>query len=496
MESVNPPATMPRASVLWSRAVTAATVIVLILTLERIFQLLGNFWLLESLDLSSVFWTNFNMGAKLYVVALICFGVAAIVPAYLHDLSKSGRKWLISPGFLLATVAALLLCLKYESFLFGLSEITFGKTDPVFGRDMGFFVFDLPYYWVMWRFVLGAALFFTGASAIAAYVANRDNDGGQTWFQSLFSTPARIGLLVTGLVLAMGVHMSRFGLVTRDNTDSSIYIGAEFIDVTGFFSTINFIRVSTLAVILAAVAAYLWTSGQRSSLTRRLMIAAVALPLVFRMFVQVRDEFFVQPNEPVVQLDYIERHIDATRDAYGLDEVEEVQYEPNRKGDPLPEAATLLASSAVRNAPVWPGFSNYLERLLDPQHSDRILKTGGDSQIYGPTLDRFRQNQKLRSYYNFLQMDNLRYTIDGEKKMFVSSLRELPLFEPVPWLNYWGQRYMLFTHGFGLVMASASEVTDEGGLEFASFDIPSRTTDPALAVKNERIYYGEGSTLR
>ncbi len=494
MEPVHPHAGMPRASALWSRAVVAATIIVLILTIERIFQMLGNFWLLESLELQSVFWTNFRMGAWLYIIGLVIYGAAAIAPTFLHDLSKSGRGWLISPGFLIATVAALLLALNYPNFLFGLNEVGFGKNDPVFGRDLGFYVFELPYYWVIWRYLVGAVLLFTISSAVASLQSERDRRTSTSWLASLFSTPTRVGLLITGLLMAFGIHLSRFGLLTRDNTESSIYLGAEYIDVTGLFSTINFIRFSALAALCGAVAVFLWTGSGRSPLVRRLLAVAVLLPLLFRIGIQLRDEFFVQPNEPVVQLPFIERHIQATREAFGLADIEEISYRPNSKGDPVPDADTLLASTVMRNAPLWPGFSNYLERLLDPQHSERIIQTNGDAQIYGPTLDRFRQNQKLRSYYNFLQIDNLRYTIDGEKKMFVSAVRELPLFEPVPWLNYWGQRYMLFTHGYGLAMASASEVTPEGGLEYASFDIPSRTTSPELAVENERIYYGEGAS--
>lgn len=493
MEPVHAQVVMPRASRLWSRAVIAASVIVLILTIERIFQMLGNLWLLESIGFESVFWTNFSMGTKLYLLALVLYSLAALVPTFVHDLSKSGRAWLGSPGFLLATVAALVMALQYESFLFGSADVAFGKTDPVFGRDLGFFVFDLPNYWILWKLFLGAALLFTVSSAAAAFVSNRDNNGGRSWYASLFSTPTRVGILLTGLIAAFGVHLARFGLVTKDNIDSAVYLGAEYIDVTGLFSNINFLRISALAVLVGAVVVFLWLGGNRSPLMRRLVVAVIAVPLIFRAFVQVRDEFFVQPNEPVVQLPYIERHIEATREAFGLDGIEEVDYRPNSKGDPIPDVETILASDTVKNTPLWPGFTNYLEKLLDPQHAERILLTG-DPKIYGPTLDRFRQNQKLRSYYNFLNVDNLRYTIDGEKKMFVSTVRELPLFEPVPWLNYWGQRYMLFTHGYGLVMASANEVTDDGGLVYASFDIPSRTTAPQLDVANERIYYGEGTS--
>ena len=119
----------------------------------------------------------------------------------------------------------------------------------------------------------------------------------------------------------------------------------------------------------------------------------------------------------------------------------------------MPVGGALLSSPTLKNAPLWPGFVSYLERWIDRQHSQRILQTQGSTMVYGPTLELFQQQQKLRTYYNFLNVDTVRYTIGGEKTMFVSAVRETPLYEPVPWLAYWGQRFMMFTHGFGLVMA-------------------------------------------
>ena len=179
--------------------------------------------------------------------------------------------------------------------------------------------------------------------------------------------------------------------------------------------------------------------------------------------------------------------------AYGLDKVQEIDFVPNGPGDPVPSADALLSSPTLKNAPLWPGFTSYLERWLDKQHAQRILQTQGNHMVYGPTLELFQQQQKLRTYYNFLGVDSVRYPIGGETRMFVSAVRETPLFEPVPWLAYWGQRFMLFTHGFGLVMAPAAETNGEGEPNFVSREIPIQAEWPEIAVRNPRVYYGEGS---
>jgi len=192
-------------------------------------------------------------------------------------------------------------------------------------------------------------------------------------------------------------------------------------------------------------------------------------------------------------LPYIQRHIAATRAAYGFDRVEAVDLNVRSESDPLPSLERLLESPTIRNAPLWPTFAVYLERLVDPQHALRVLQTGGDNKVYGPTVEIFRQEQKLRTYYNFLDVDVLRYMENGEPRVFASAVRETPILEPQPWLAWWGQRFMLFTHGHGLVMSPVAEVTPDGAPVFTMRDLPVQPDNPSLAVADPRIYYGEGS---
>jgi uncharacterized membrane protein (UPF0182 family) len=196
----------------------------------------------------------------------------------------------------------------------------------------------------------------------------------------------------------------------------------------------------------------------------------------------------------VVQLPYIERHLAATQRAWGLDRVETVELRPNGVDDPLPPLRRLLSSPSVESAGLWPGYSSRLERLLDPEYVDRLFLSEGDSfdEIYNTTLDAFRQQQKLRPYYDFMDVDTVRYDVDGEPRLLASAVREVPLLEPQPWLAWWGQRFVLFTHGHGLVASDMSRSDSSGRPELLSSGIPARAEGP-LAVDNERVYYGEGS---
>lgn len=485
-------------------------VFVLLYTLNLLTFLLGDYWLLQELGLESVFWTNFRMGAMLYVAALIVFAAAAILPVLAHEPGPSGRAWAISPGVVLATVFALALSLQYETFLLGTQDIGFGETEPVFGKDLGFYVFDLPYMWQIWTFAFLAALVAFGFALLASVVQARrrgvlaaPRPAMSLAIGYLATFPVRLAIAIVGIVGAVGVWLSRYGLLTKDNYSSSVYVGADYVDVTGLLSNLNFIYVSValvlgatgiLVVILARLNRAATAGGVLEVRLLWLGLAAlVGIHFSFKGAVELRDALFVKPNEPVIQLEFIERHIQATRAGAKLEGIERIDYFPASPSDPLPPIEELLESSAMRNLPLWPGFSSYLERLLDPQHADRILLTGGDHMVYGPTLEYLQQTQKLRAYYRFMGVDFARYTIDGEQRMVVSGVRELPLYEPEPWLGYFGQRYMLFTHGFGMAIAPANEVTPQHGLNFVTYNIPGQFEWPELALENERVYYGEGS---
>jgi uncharacterized protein len=499
----------PASALLWRRGLVVASILMTLFTLDLITIVSADYWLFDSLGLSSVFWTNFKMGAELYIAAFLLFAAAIAVPAFVHDIAPRTRRFVINTAFLVASFAAYLAATKYSEFLLGGKGFDFDKTDPVFGLDIGFYAFDLPNIWIAWRFTFWGVLFFLGFSVACANAARARAFpfplSRLATRVAASATPAtRAAWAIWGLVAAVGVWLTRYDLLLRNNSDAaSIKRGAQYLDVTGLFSNLNYIWITSFVILgfTAAVVVMLralhdqttpdWRRRFRQA--GKIALLLVVLDFGFKCAVVIRNWIFVKPNEPVIQLPYIARHVNATRYAYRLEGINEIDFLPNRPGDPLPTAAQLLASPTLQNAPLWPGFASYLERWIDRQHSQRILQTQGSTMVYGPTLELFQQQQKLRTYYNFINVDSVRYTVGGEKKMFVSAVRETPLYEPVPWLAYWGQRFMLFTHGYGLVMAPAAGITTEGEPVYTSWDIPPKVTYPETAVAEPRVYYGEGA---
>ena len=121
-----------------------------------------------------------------------------------------------------------------------------------------------------------------------------------------------------------------------------------------------------------------------------------------------------------------------------------------------------------------------------------------DTMVYGPTLSTYQQQQKLRSYYDFLDMDTTRYFVrpnntgPPQERIFASSVRELNQLQRDEWSMTWAQRNALYTHGYGLVANDAQRRTDNGEPVYASSSIPSQITYPQLSVAHPDVYYGEG----
>jgi hypothetical protein len=479
--------------------------------LQHVRLALVDYWLLDSLGYASVFGTNLAMAMTLFVLAATVWTAAVLVPLLRFRDPHGTRRWPIAIAVVAGLVGGLRAAGDYRTFLLFRHGRSFDATDPVFGYDIGFYVFDLPAIRaVVWgltaplavSLVLAVILVLrrAGLTDRAALTANRREVAAR------LADPLVLVLVgALGVVVAVGLWLRRFDVLIADNYGSSIATGAEALDVDGFVSTVNLRAVEALVALLltGAIIVGLLRSrrpaprwAERGPSTRALLLTPVVALLAAHVLVLARDVTQVTPNEPVAQLEYLARHIGATNTAWGMDDVVRTDASFAEDDDPLPDLDAVLEHPAVVNVQLWPGATSWLERLLDPQHVDRLfIESDQDDPdlVFATTLDTFRQHQKLRPYYDFLDVDVVNYPgPDGSPRLYASSVRELPLLEPQPWLAFWGQRFVLFTHGYGLVAAPLGEVDDIGGPVYASADVPP-VAIPELSTDRNAIYYGEGS---
>jgi uncharacterized membrane protein (UPF0182 family) len=469
--------------------------------------LIVRYWFMEGVGHAAVFWTNFAAQATVFVAGLVLFAAAVVWPVRAYAVSASLRRGALHAGTWVGLLAGWLWSSRYQEYLLAWHGGAFGEVDPVFGHDVGFYVFVLPSVQttrlaMLWWGVVAAGAAIVGRfDELKARGVFADPDATQKSKLTRLATRWLNGAMtVVGLSLVAQTFLARYVLLVRDNGPTGVRTGASYVDVEGFFSTLNLVNTSIAVELgIMAVGGYALHQTTRYHLGHRFRVrplagivaTLLAVDLAFFLALAVRTHVFVAPNEPTIQLPYITRHIAATTRGYRLDRIETVDWRP--PAAPL-TADELLASATVRSAPLLPGWVSSLEEPPDVQHFERV-RTSESTMVYGPMLQVFEQEQQLRPYYKFVSVDNVRYAIDGRKQMFVSAVRELPsrgFAGPKQWLSHWGSAAMMLTHGLGLVMSPANELRDEGGPQYAVTDVPPHATHPTFDVE-PRIYFGEGA---
>lgn len=346
------------------------------------------------------------------------------------------------------------------SWLNFFNAVPFGQTDPLFGRDVGFYVYRLPIFQAVRQqaFVvslltlLGSGLYYVLSGSFVI----EPRYGVAFWPRVRLITSARrhIGVLAA-IVLGLLAWGAWLEIPNTLLTPASVIFGASYTDVHASLPVLRLsVAVLSIGSILALV--YGFTSRAWPLPIAVALYATVSIGGgLYAAFVQ---RFTVDPNELNTEQPYILNNIAATRRAYALDRVEEREL----SGD-----AELTAQNIIDNASTIENV-----RLWDHQ----------------PLLQTFAQIQEIRTYYDFVSVDNDRYLIDGKYRQVMLSARELnsESMQNRSWVN----ERLTFTHGYGLTLGPVNQVTTEGLPVLFIRDLPPVST-AGLRVDQPSIYFGE-----
>nr|PZN87750.1 MAG: hypothetical protein DIU54_03820 [Acidobacteriota bacterium] len=362
-------------------------------------------------------------------------------------------------------VLALVNAGQWLTWLSYLHATPFGVEDPLFGRDVAYYVFELPVYQIVRRQLLlitvialiGCALLyvFSGSFVIES------TPGLGSWPRLRLIPKARRHLsLLMAFVLALlawGAWLEIPGTLLSPS-DARVAFGASYADV---YARIPFLW-AAVAVLVAGAGLSIWHGFGRRGWPLPLAIAAYfVVTLAGGLYAGAIQRLVVTPNEQEKERPFIEHNIALTRQAYALERVEE----RNLSGD-----AELTAEDIIANAETIENV-----RLWD---HDQLLQTFGQIQV-------------IRTYYDFRNIDNDRYTIDGKYRQVMLSLRELNT-QNMP-NRSWVNERLVFTHGYGLTLGPVNQVTTEGLPVLFIRDLPPVSTVD-LPVTQPSIYYGELSS--
>jgi uncharacterized membrane protein (UPF0182 family) len=345
----------------------------------------------------------------------------------------------------------------WDTVLVYLNAVPFGTNDPLFQRDLAFFVFTLPF----WRLLLGwvmALLAGTFMLTTVVYILQRSIVLTQRGPR--VAAGARSHLLALGALLLAGMA-TRFWLDRYELLYSprGVVFGAGYTDIHASLPALG-----VLAVLAALCAVACLVQIRRAGLRlvgSGLVVLVVVWIVALGIYPALLQRLRVTPNELAAERPFIAHNIRMTRKAYGLDRIQEKEF---------PADETLDARALERNAPTIQNI-----RLWD----------------HRPLLRTFGQLQEIRTYYKFLDVDNDRYTVGGQYRQLMLSARELSYqhLQSRIWIN----EHLTFTHGYGVVVGPVNRITPEGLPEFFVKDIPPRSEGGFPPITRPQIYYGEVS---
>jgi len=359
-------------------------------------------------------------------------------------------------GLILSVFAGQWAAVRWEAFLLFGNAVTVGTIDPVFGKDIGFYLFSLP----LIEFIKSYAGF-TVLSAAAVAAAVYFVRGGIAVTERGVSVHPRVRrhlAILAGLFLfvtAAGFYLDGFRLLLSG--DGLIH-GAGYADVKARLPVYRLLTVITPLAALVLVAGA-WRGRWRLVIAAPLMVLAI-YGLGIKAYPSMLQKFKVAPNELDLEAPFIENNIRFTRLGYNLDKVETIPFDVDYRLS----AADIVANEAtIKNTRLWD---------------------------HAPLLRTYSQLQQIRTYYKFFDVDNDRYTVNGKYTQVMLSPRELS-YSDLPSKSWINER-LIFTHGNGLTFGPVSRISKEGLPEFFVKDIPAVSLAD-IKVTRPEIYYGEMS---
>ena len=422
----------------------------------------------------ALFAVGFIVTAILLAISLLTINRNTSGPGGLpipEDLAKIAGRLLtiiaIAATLIIGIVMGSFFASKWELFLRFTNAANFGVTDPLYGKDLSFYIFELPTYSFIQGWLLAVAIVVGIASTVLAFANFTLRGVSFTLTSTIRNQLIIIGSIIV-LIVSIGFWIDRLELV---HSDGGVVYGATYSDV--YAKKIALLVLSILGVIVAGamiIGAFLKNIKISIAPLGLWVILIFALGSAWPSIVQ---QFSVNPQEFVKEQKYIEDNIEYTRIGFGLNSIDEAFYET--EGSVTSDLINANLKS-VENIRLWD---------------------------YRPLTNVYKQIQLIRPYYDFKDADVDRYMINGEYRQVLLAAREVAPEKLAEESQTWVNRKLFYTHGIGIAMSPATEFTSEGRPIFFAKDIPANGqipisspetgATPDVMVNNPRIYYGENT---
>ncbi len=353
-------------------------------------------------------------------------------------------------GIFLGVIFGLVASSQWEMILRFSYATNFGVSEPLLGRDIAFYIFNLPFYhfmqgWLIWAVVI--TLIFTAV----IYGLNLG------FHRSAFTTAIKGHLSVLGAVVFFLIGWSyRLNIFDLVYSRRGVIFGASYTDVHA--QQVAWVILIVISVICGLLLLINIFRRWRHSLVIPIGLWIMSAIVFGSIYPAIIQRFQVEPSELARERPYIEHNIRLTRLAFGLDKIEERDVPVEQ----APSQQDIAQNSITMNN----------IRLWD----------------YRPLRDTYNQIQSIRLYYDFADIDVDRYEVDGSYRQVLLGARELAPEKLAAQAQTWVNRRLQFTHGYGVTLSPVNEVSEEGLPNLWVRDVP-----PIGKIEIERpeIYYGE-----
>jgi len=465
----------------WISRFLLLILLLIIFSISKISGLFVDYLWFSSLNFSKIFLISLKTKILLFVCAAAIFFVFCLINLM---ISKSKTPWKIKIPIMLIVSFIIGLSASSQWFvvLQYLNQVGFNLVDPIFSKDVSFYVFGLPFYVALWGIAMACVIITLIAVALDYFSSQlskmfkapkgepeiippknpKPNFSKFTPSRKALTHMAVLGALAF-LLLAVNHYLSRFSIMY---SESGIVVGAGYTDVVIFLPVVKILMI--MAVIVSALFfVWIFTYSKRVK-KRHLLFFVLILYVLFALVGEtivpaVVQSLKVSPNEINLERPYIENNIKFTKLAYGLSDVEEEDFAVEQK----------LTSSILREE----------KETID---NVRILD-------YRPLTKTYKQTQEIRLYYDLSGIDIDRYLIDDKYTQVMLAPRELDQKQIATDAQTWVNLHMVYSHGFGVVMSPVNSVTKEGLPNYLIKDIPPAYTveEESLKIDQPRVYYGE-----
>ncbi len=344
----------------------------------------------------------------------------------------------------------------WESFLQFLHSSKFGITEPIFGKDAGFYVFKLPIYNFLqgWYLSLVVIIFI---SVLVSYSIDNALSFTDNRFKIIPKAKHHLSILLGFFLLGLA-YGYRLKLYMLLYSQRGVAYGPSYTDVHIQIPAYYIILVITFILAFIFLLEPLFKKGK--IIKYSVITFIVALVGIVWIYPPIIQQYVVKPNELLKETPYINNNIKLTRFAYGLNKIEEKKFDVNQE---INFEDIRKNHHTIKNIRLW----------------DRR-----------PLIQTYKQLQEIRLYYDFNNVDVDRYHFGNKYTEVALAARELPASQIPVRARTWVNTHLIYTHGYGVVMSPVNEVTKNGMPNFIIHDIPP-VSDVPLVIKNPAIYYGE-----